>query len=227
MLHSWLDRIPFRLPHRTPSLLDPPDKTITCVPRQGLLFGRFAEPSPLTSYEPNDPLETTVHRLRLCSCPQEKRALVRLRTPARTSPLHLCLRKWTRDKARECWLHRRFRRRERQVQPRSGFSTLTEKVLGRVHHTFQSVREDSWRCAHTHTGESQVEIQMFCRSLIQKEKRILSEQRGIRDFLDLRADHAAQREKAALSRLSLKRNTVRNCCLKNERIMCCLEPDPR
>ena len=42
MLHSWLGRIPFPFPHSTPSLLDPPDKTIPCVPRQGLLFGRFA-----------------------------------------------------------------------------------------------------------------------------------------------------------------------------------------
>ena len=41
---------------------------------------------------------------------------------------------------------------------------------------------------------------MLRRSLIQKE--ILSERRKILDFLELGADHAAQQEKAALSRLS-------------------------
>ena len=36
--------------------------------------------------------------------------------PVRTPRLHLCLRKWMRDKASEGWLHRCFCRREKQVQ---------------------------------------------------------------------------------------------------------------
>ena len=51
---------------------------------------------------------------------------------------------------------------------------------------------------YSHTRESNVEIQMFCRSLLQREKeRIFTEHREIFDFLDLQSDHAAQGEKAA------------------------------
>ena len=57
---------------------------------------------------------------------------------------------------------------ERHVQHHSEFITLTERFLRHVHRTFVSVREDPWRRAHTR--ENQVEIQMSCRSLIQKEK---------------------------------------------------------
>ena len=38
----------FLLPHSTPSLLDPSNRSIPCHPQQGLSFGRFAEQSPLT-----------------------------------------------------------------------------------------------------------------------------------------------------------------------------------
>ena len=46
-------------PHSTPSRLDPPNKSISCVPRQGLMFGRCAEQSPLTGYEPYDLVEVS------------------------------------------------------------------------------------------------------------------------------------------------------------------------
>ena len=40
--------------------------------------------------------------------------------------------------------------------------------MSHVHHTFQPVWEDPWRC--TRTRESQVEIQMFCSSLFQRKR---------------------------------------------------------
>ena len=58
---SWrtpcLIAAPFSLQHSTLSLLDLPNRTNPCVPPQGLVFGRFAEQSPLTGYEPNAPVE--------------------------------------------------------------------------------------------------------------------------------------------------------------------------
>ena len=60
MSHTWLDRALFLLPHSTPSspsLLDLPNRTKPCAPPQGPMFGRFAEQSPFTGYEPNAPVE--------------------------------------------------------------------------------------------------------------------------------------------------------------------------
>ena len=45
---SWLDRIPFPLPHSTPSPLYPLNGSISCNPQQGVPFGRLAEQSPTT-----------------------------------------------------------------------------------------------------------------------------------------------------------------------------------
>ena len=54
---SWLDRISCPPPHSTPSLLYPPNRSIPCISPQGVPFGRLAEQSPVTGYEPNEPVE--------------------------------------------------------------------------------------------------------------------------------------------------------------------------
>ena len=47
--HTWLDRAPFPLARSTPSLLDPPDRSIPLrSATRTLMFGRFTEQSPLT-----------------------------------------------------------------------------------------------------------------------------------------------------------------------------------
>ena len=81
MSHTWLDRAHFPLPHSTPSLLDPPDRTNPCVQLQGLMLGRFAEKSPLT-------LNTVT------SCEQKKNCFVKLlafRSSVAPDPSTLCL----------------------------------------------------------------------------------------------------------------------------------------
>ena len=82
---------------------------------------------------------------------------------ARTSHLHLYLRKWMRHKARECWLHRC------QVHPQQEFTTLTDKILRHAHHTFKS-RGNWWRC--TRTNGNRAGIQKVYRGLSLTEKNI-------------------------------------------------------
>ena len=138
-----------------------------------------------------------VRRLRLCSCPREKQSLVRLATQARTSSRHL------------------FCRRPNLGMLASPLLTQERGKCSSIQDFYHSNRESSEsRSSHvpadserpvamfSHKRKScQVEIQLFCRSVIQRE-RILSEHREIRDFLELRADHAAQGEKASVLRLS-------------------------
>ena len=69
------------------------------------------------------------------------------------------------------------------MRPHSEFIILIEKVLRPVHHL-------SYQYGETRG------------SLIQKENGFFLSIEKIRDFLELRADHAAQGENVALSRLS-------------------------
>ena len=84
---SLLDYPPLPLPHSAPSLLFPSHGDIHCDPRLERQFGRFAEQSLLTSYEPNDPVEVNSTEVSLCSYHQEQRVLGRLTIQARTSLL--------------------------------------------------------------------------------------------------------------------------------------------
>ena len=79
---------------------------------------------------------------------------------------------------------------------------------------------------YSHKRESSREPSV-CRSrLISRAKGFFTEHREMRDFLDLPADHVAQGEQAVLSKNSLKRNNIRDCFLKNRRIIYCLKHDP-
>ena len=62
MFHTLLDHVPFSLQHVasiSSSLLNPPNRTNPCAPQSGLWFGRFAEQSPLTGYEPSALVEVS------------------------------------------------------------------------------------------------------------------------------------------------------------------------
>ena len=109
---------------------------------------------------------------------------------ARTSHLHLYLRKWMRHKAWECWLHRC------QVQPQQEFTTPTDKILRHAHHTFKS--RGKLVEMYSHKRKSSRDPKSLQGSFLDREKY----SREIRDFLELRADRAAQEEQAAFSRLS-------------------------
>ena len=107
------------LPHGALSLLFPLHPGTHCDPHFGGPSGRWAEQSPLAG-EPNDRVE---------------RVSVRLTIPARTSPLRLCLRKWMRDKARECWLHRCLpQKREASAAPSRFYHSNREKSVSRSSH---------------------------------------------------------------------------------------------
>ena len=138
-------------------------------------------------------------------------------------PLHH--RKWMKDQLWECWLHRCEHRRERQVQPHPRSITPTENMLSHVHLTVLPVQGDLWRCAHTR--ESQVEVQMFCKSLIPREKGSLLSIESSSIFLNCKQIIRPNKEKRQLSQNSLTRNIIRDCFLKNRRIICCLKHDPR
>ena len=56
---SRLNLIPLPPPHSTPSLLYPLNGSILRNPQHGVPFGRLAEQSPITGYEPNDPVEVS------------------------------------------------------------------------------------------------------------------------------------------------------------------------
>ena len=54
---TWRDRILLPPLHSTLSFLDPSHGSIHCNPHRGGQFGRLAKQSPITGYEPNDPVE--------------------------------------------------------------------------------------------------------------------------------------------------------------------------
>ena len=148
---SWLDRTPFPLPHSNPSLFDPRNWSFPCHPRQGLAFGRFAEQSALTGYEPNDPVEVCSTEVTTVLLPFEKgKHWFDLQLWRGHHHYSLLRRKWMKDQ--KCWRHHCQHRRETNAAP------------FKIYHTFLPARTDPWRCTHT----SQAEIHMFCKSLMQR-----------------------------------------------------------
>ena len=65
-----------------PCINYPPDRTNPWATPQGLLFGRVAEQSPLTDYEPNAPVEVSSAEVTTTLLPSRKEALDRLTTLA-------------------------------------------------------------------------------------------------------------------------------------------------
>ena len=94
-------------------------------------------------------------------------------------------------------------KRETQVQPRSGFITPTENSESRSSHVPTSTGRPV--AMYSPKNKSSRDSNVLQESYSQK-KSILTEHREIRDVLELRADRAAQGEKAALSRLSEAEN---------------------
>ena len=77
MFHTMLDHVPFSLHHvaSTSSLLNPPNRTNPCAPQSGLLFGRFAEQSPLTGYDPSAPVEVSSTEVTTTLLPSRKASI--------------------------------------------------------------------------------------------------------------------------------------------------------
>ena len=61
---SWLDRITFLLPHSTPTLVCPSNRSVSCIPQHGVPFGRLAEQSQVKGYEPTVLSRLAARRLR-------------------------------------------------------------------------------------------------------------------------------------------------------------------
>ena len=84
---------------------------------------------------------------------------------------------------------------KRQVRTHSELISLIEKLLKRLFLTFVPPRGNPQR--DVKTRENQVETQMLCETLIQKETEILSEHGDIRNFFERRADQAVRGERVA------------------------------
>ena len=140
MSHTWRDRAPFPLPHSTPSQIDPPDKTNPCAPQPGLLFGRVAQQRPLTSYEPNAPVDVSSTEVTTTLLPSRKASIGSTCNSGEdivTAPAVSELG----ERSDLGMLASPLSIQERQAQPYSEFITRMEKVLGHVHHTFPDKRK--------------------------------------------------------------------------------------
>ena len=119
--------------------------------------------------------KSAVRRLRLCCYRREEQALGRLTTLARTSRLRLLRLKWMKD---EIW------------------ESQERKVNATPFRTYHSKKENSEsRSSHVPTNTERPEA----RGDALTQEKVKS---TFTDFLELRADHAAQGENAALSKLS-------------------------
>ena len=147
---TWLDRILLSPPHSTPSLLCLLNWSILCNPQHGVQFGRFAELCFVTVYdEPNDPVEVRSTEVTTMLSPPRRASIgstsnsgeETATTPASSEVgerpnlglLALLLLTQTRGKC----------------SPIQDLSLSHGKMLCQVHHTFQSVQGDLWRCTHT------------------------------------------------------------------------------
>ena len=142
---------------------------------------------------------------------------------ARTSQLHLCLRKWMRDKALECWIHHCSRRTEKQVQPLQEFITPLEKVLCQAHLTFEA-RGDVSRYAHTNGNRAETQ---------EAQRRHIPQVKGkglnIKKFeITYSYEQVKQpKENRQPYQDSLKLNFIRDCSLKSKDIRYHLKHDLR
>ena len=204
---SRLDRIPFPPPHSTPSLLYPPNRSIIpCNPQQGVHFGRLAEQSLLTN---NDPVEVSSTEVSTVFLPQRKASMHWFDLQYNSGEDIATTLASSEVDERPNWgmlaspLLTRVTRRETSAAPSRIYNSNRENSESRSSRVPTSTERPV--AMHSHR-ESQVQNQMFCKSLIQRERereKILTEHREISDFLELRANHASQGEqKKALSRLS-------------------------
>ena len=168
-----------------------------CAPQSGLLFGRFAEKSPLTGYEPNAPVEVSSTEV-ITLLPSSKASICStcdsgddIITAPAVSEVD--------ERSDLGMLASPLSTLERQVRPHSEFITRTENVLRHVHHTFVPVRGIPWRRAQTR--ENRIGTQNVEREPYSEREGFLSERREARDFLQMRADQAARGERVAQSRL--------------------------
>ena len=95
-------------------LLFPSNRPTTCTPPAGLFFGRFAEQSPLTGYQPSAPVEVSSTEVPPTLLPSKNGSIGSTCT-ATTSLLSWLYRRKLKDRTWECWPHNSCHRRERET----------------------------------------------------------------------------------------------------------------
>ena len=133
-----LDFPPLPLPqHGAPSLLFPSHGGTHCDPHLGGQSGRLAEQkSSLRFMSPTSLSRRAVQRLHLCSHHQGEQVSGRHTIHARTSPLHLCLQKWIRDKSMWMLASPLFtQKREASAAPARIYQSDRENSVSRSSHS--------------------------------------------------------------------------------------------
>ena len=120
---------------------------------------------------------------------EERKYLGRLTSLARTSLPPLYHRTWIKDKILECFaaLHAE----ERKCSPIKNLSLQQTKFC--VKFIKISFQHKETCCDVTHTRESRAKIQKSLQESSCERERVFTEHREVREFLELQADHAAQR----------------------------------
>ena len=217
---SWLD--PFPLPHSSPSLFYPPNRSISCILQQGVQFGRLAEQSPLASYEPNDPVDVSSTGLTTMLLPLRKASIGSTYNSGEdiaTSPSS----SEVDERPNLGMLASNTEERDSSAAPFRIYHSNRENSESRSSHvptstgrpvTIYSPKNKSSRDSNV-LQESSSEKQRV--SLLSIEKSAMS----------LKCEQIMPpREKKQLHQDSLKRNLIRHCFLRYERLMCCLMHDP-
>ena len=218
---SWLDCIPFPLRYSTPSPLYPLKGSTHRNPQQGVPFSSSCRTEPDNRFSRLAVCSTEVTTMLLSS----RRASIGSTynsgedigaTPASSEVDE-------RPNLGMVVSSLLTKERERQVQHHSGFITLTWTNLSHVHHTFEPSRGDPRPC--THTRESQAEMQMFCRSLPQREKE--SPLSIKKSAISLNCEQIMPlKEKAGLSKLSEAEYHTRLRLEEEKNHFFCLKHDP-
>ena len=147
--------------------------------------------APLQFMSPTTTSKLAARRSHQRSTIEKSLLLVRLATVASTSLLPLHHRKWMKDKIGECRLHRCSHRRERQVQPHQECITLTDNSVSSSSQLPTSTGK--FVAMYSHKRKLSRDPRRSQKSYSERE-----EHRQILEFLELRADYAAQGEQVAL-----------------------------
>ena len=186
--------------------------------------GRMSEQSPLTGCEPNDLVEVSSTEVTTMLLSLRKASIGSTYNSGEDVATDACVvgsgKKTKLGNAGSTAVNTGERDK---CSSNSGFITPTETIMSHVHHTFQPIWEELSRC--TRTRESQVEIQMFCRSLFQR-KRESSLSIG-KSAISFNCEPIMPlEEKTALSKLSEAEYHTRLLFWRTKESFFCLKHDP-
>ena len=177
---TWLDCIPLPPPHSTPSLLYPLNGSIPCNPPHGVQFGHLAEQSAIAGYDPNDPVEVSSTEATTMLLPSGTVSIGSTYNSGEDIATALA---------------------SSEVDERPNWRMLASPMF--------TQKEESSKCSLIRDLSLQIKC---CVNFITHSKQyrdtcgdVLTPEKiqsRILDFLELQADHAAQGEQAAPSKLS-------------------------